>query len=98
MWRLSFRPELEDDIAQAVDWYNDKRSGLGDEFLTEFQAAIGRIYDNPLLFAIAENGLRPCRLRRFSYIIHIDVSGNDVLIVAVMGGGRDDTVFAYRYG
>ena len=98
MWKLSFRPEVEDDVVEAVAWYDDKRTGLGDEFLAEYLAAIRRIRDNPLLFAVAANGLRPCRLQRFSYIVHFVVNGNDLLVVAVMNGGRDDAAFLHRNG
>jgi len=98
MWELSYRPEVEDDVVDAVTWYDDKRPGLGDEFLLEYLASIRRIHDNPLLFSIAANGLRPCRLKRFSYIIHFSVDGNEILIVALMGGGRDDSAFAHRNG
>ena len=98
MWHISYRPELEDDVVDAIAWYDDKRPGLGEMFLVEYLAAIGRIRDNPLLFAVAANGLRPCRLKRFSYIIHFDVDGNDVLIVALMAGGRDDSAFIHRSG
>ena len=96
MWQLSYRPEVEDDIVAAVRWYDDKRTGLGDEFLSEYLSAIGRIHENPLWFAVAANGLRPCRLKRFSYIVHFDVDGNGILVVAVMGGGRDDAAFSHR--
>ncbi len=96
MWHLSYRPEVEEDIVDAVTWYDDKRLGLGDELLFEYLAAIQRIRDNPLLFAAAANGLRPCRLKRFSYIVHFDVDGNDILVVALMGGGRDDSAFVHR--
>jgi len=98
MWNLSYRPEVEDDIVDAVTWYDDKQFGLGDELLLEYLAAIQRIRDNPLLFAIAANGLRPCRLKRFSYIVHFVVDGNDILVVALMGGGRDDSAFVHRNG
>ncbi len=98
MWHLSYRPEVEDDVVNAVTWYDDKRSGLGDEFLLEYLAAIQRIWDKPLLFAIAANGLRPCRLKRFPYIVHFDVDGDNILVVALMGGGRDDSAFAHRNG
>ncbi len=98
MWELSYRPEVEDDVVDAVTWYDDKRPGLGDEFLLEYLAGIRRIRDNPLLFSIAANGLRPCRLKRFSYIIHFDVDDNAILVVALMGGGRDDSAFAERNG
>lgn len=95
MWQLSYRPEVEDDVVDAFTWYDDKRPGLGDEFLLEYLAGIR---DNPLLFSVAANGLRPCRLKRFSYIIHFDVDGNNVLVVALMCGGRDDPAFVRRNG
>jgi len=97
MWHLSYRPEIEDDVVDAASWHEDKLLGLGDEFVAEYVAAIKRIQDNPLLFAVAKNGLRPCRLKRFSYIIHFDVDGSNVLIVALMAGGRDDS-FIHRNG
>lgn len=98
MWHLSYRPEVEGDVVDAVTWYEDKRAGLGDEFLFEYLAAIRRIRSNPLLFAVAANGLRPCRLHRFSYIVHFDVDGTSILIVALMGGGRDNSILANRNG
>ena len=98
MWTLSYRPEVEDDLVAAVDWYDRKQFGLGEDFLAEYLAAIRRVCDNPLLFAIAANGLRPCRLKRYSYIIHFHIVENDILIIAVMGGARDDPAFVYRNG
>ena len=53
MWYLTYRPEVEDDVCDAAAWYDDKRAGLGDEFIAEYVSAIRRIQDNPLLFAIA---------------------------------------------
>jgi len=47
MWHLSYRPEVEDDVVDAVTWYDDKLPGLGDEFLSEYLAPIQRIRDNP---------------------------------------------------
>jgi len=98
MWHLSYRPEVEDDIVNGVTWYDDKRSGLGYEFLLEYLAAIQRIRANPLLFAVAANGLRPCRLKRFACIVHFNVDDDNILVVALMGGGRDDSAFAHRNG
>jgi hypothetical protein len=96
MWHLKYRPEIEDDVCESATWYDDKRLGLGDEFIADYVAAILRIQDNPLLFAVAQNGLRPCRLKRFPYIIHFKINGDDLLIVALMRGGRDDSSFIYR--
>jgi hypothetical protein len=95
MWHLSYRPEVEDDIVNGVTWYDDKRSGLGYEFLLEYLAAIQLIRDNPLLFAVAATGLPPYRLKRFAYIVHFNVDDDNILVVALMGGGRDDSAFAH---
>jgi hypothetical protein len=96
MWQVSYRPEVERDISEAIAWYEEKRMGLGDEFMSEFLVAIKRIRDNPFLFAVAANGLRSCRIKRFSYIIHYVINGNDVLVIALMGGHRDDAAFTQR--
>jgi hypothetical protein len=96
MWRLAYRPEVEDDVVAAIRWYDEKRTGLGHDFLAEYLAAIRRIRENPLQFARAANGLRPCRLKRFSYIVHFDVLGHEILVIAVMAGGRDESAFLHR--
>lgn len=44
---LIFAPEAEADISTAVDWYESRRAGLGEEFLSHFDACIQRILRNP---------------------------------------------------
>ena len=46
MWALSYRPEIENDVVDAISWYDSKRPGLGDAFKLEYLAAIRRIRDN----------------------------------------------------
>jgi hypothetical protein len=96
MWTVRFRPELEQDVRNARDWYNSKVLGLGDDFVTEFWSAIDRITERPLSFAVASNRLRPCRLHRFSYIVHYRLVGDEILIIAVMNAARDDSAFGDR--
>ena len=96
MWTISFRPEIEEDIRSGSEWYDSKRDGLGDEFIADYWDAIETIGDRPLSFAIAATGLRPCRLSRFSYIVHFRVVERDILIVAVLSGSRDDAVLISR--
>lgn len=96
MWQLSALPEVEDDLVDASLWYEDKRTGLGDEFIAEYLTAVRRIVDNPLMFAVGSNRLRLCRLKRFAWIIHFKVGGNQILIVAVMGAERDESAFINR--
>jgi hypothetical protein len=37
---LFFAPEIEPDFCEASDWYNDRRNGLGAEFVTCVEACI----------------------------------------------------------
>ncbi len=32
-WRVVVRPEIEQDLADAADWYNSREDGLGDGFI-----------------------------------------------------------------
>ena len=96
MWRLVVRPQVEEDLVEASLWYDTKQIGLGDQFLAEYVAAIHRILENPWLFSIAVNGLRPCLIKRFSYIIHFVVEDDQIIVIAVMNAARDESSFMHR--
>ena len=96
MWRLVVSSQVEDDLVDAALWYDKKQIGLGDQFLAEYVAAIYRMSENPLLFSIAANGLRPCLIKRFSYLIHFTVEENQIIVIAVMSASRDDSSFMDR--
>jgi toxin ParE2 len=73
----------EQEIDEAVSYYNGQVAGLGDAFLLEAIAAIERIRQFPDAWHPLGENVRRCRLRRFPYglIYHADESG--VLVVAV---------------
>jgi hypothetical protein len=99
MWRLVVRPQVEDDLVEASLWYDKKQIGLGDQFLAEYEAAIYSILENPWLFSIAANGLRPCLIKRFSYIIyiiHFVVEDDRIIVIALMNAARDDLSFMHQ--
>ncbi len=87
---------MADDLRGAVDWYDGKRIGLGDEFLVEYWSAIERITDQPLAYGVRQTGLRACRLARFPYMVHYRCDEEGILVVAVMYGGRDTPAWIDR--
>ena len=93
---VRFRPEVADDLRDATAWYEAKRSGLGDEFLREYWSAVERITNQPFAYAVSELGLRACRLARFPYVVHYRCAEDEVLVVAVMFGGRDTPAWIDR--
>lgn len=42
-WVVVTRPQAEDDVTEAADWYDTQRAGLGDEFVEEILA----VFDAP---------------------------------------------------
>jgi hypothetical protein len=48
-YKLVFAPEIEVDLGDAYIWYEDRRPGLGEEFLSCVDACIQAIYRMPEL-------------------------------------------------
>jgi hypothetical protein len=84
MWRLVIRPQVEDNLVEAFLWHDKKQIGLGDQFLDEYVTEIYRILENPSLFSIAGNGLRPCVIKRFSYFIHFVIEDDQIIVIAAL--------------
>ena len=34
-WQVVARPQAENDVIEAAEWYDTQRAGLGDEFIDE---------------------------------------------------------------
>jgi toxin ParE1/3/4 len=76
--------EAEGELRAALDRYEDIRAGLGGEFRREFEAALARVRQNPLLYAVDdETGTRLYPFHRFPYnLVYLDL-GDHVWIAAV---------------
>jgi toxin ParE1/3/4 len=48
-WVVEFRPEVEQDMAEAAAWYETRQAGLGREFVEEVIQVWRALADNPLL-------------------------------------------------
>jgi plasmid stabilization system protein ParE len=62
---LIFAPEVEQDLREAFDWYQERRPGLGEEFLTCVDACIQAICRNPEMQTLIYKDYRRGLLRRF---------------------------------
>jgi plasmid stabilization system protein ParE len=73
---VQFRPEAEADVGRAYLWYEDKRLGLGDEFLEALDRAIVQIVAHPASGPLMHRTARRVLLDRFPYgvfyVIHTD--------------------------
>jgi hypothetical protein len=82
-----------DEIADAAMWFDAQRSGLGLEFWNAVEASLALVEQNPLRFgkgefATSEIDVRFAIVRRFNYVIHFAIEGDEVQVAAVAHAAR----------
>lgn len=77
------------DIAEARDWYEPQRGGLGDEFLQSIENCIDAIQSNPDLFPIAYKHYRQALVRRFPYAVYYECIGEAAVVYTVFHCARN---------
>jgi hypothetical protein len=74
----------EREFAEAVDFYNAERPGLGYELAEEVQRTLDRISAFPEAWPIFSQRTRRCIVRRFPYGVLYQVRADCVLFVALL--------------
>lgn len=82
--------EAEEELAAAARWYEQKRAGLGVEFMAALDRTFDQIRDAPLSFPCwhEDRPFRRCVVRRFPYVVIFQSSEQVVQVVAVAHGRR----------
>jgi len=93
---LIILPEAEQDIAEARDWYEGRRAGLGRAFVEAINARIRVIQRNPEAFALVHESYRRALVERFPYMIFYEPSENAIVIHAVFHCARDPQAWQRR--
>jgi len=100
-WRVVARPQAEDDITEAADWYDNQSAGLGDEFIDEILAVFDELRSNPLLHGrrhLTKN-IRWRYPERFPYRVIFEVIEEEhlVIVAAVIHAARHDRIWLKRF-
>ena len=81
--KIEFLEAAEIELDEAFKWYEAQQKNLGMQFLTEFDAAIRRISAYPKSYALLENGVRRCLIKRFPYGVLYGIDADTIVIIAV---------------
>ncbi len=83
---VKFLETAENELNDAVAFYNIQRYGLGFEFAKDVNNTIDRIIEHPEAWTTVSfsSRTRRCLTQRFPYNIVYQVSGDTLLIIAVM--------------
>ena len=93
---LVVQPEAEADIAEAFRWYEEKREGLGLEFVGVVDACLAAIERHPQSYAVVRGQTRRAVLRRFPYSIFYLVDGDRMVVVACVHASRSPATWQRR--
>ena len=88
-YQLIVRPEAEEDIKEAYQWYEEQGVRLGDDFLLCIEEGLSKIQRDPKMYPIVYRNIRRILIRRFPFGIFYVVSSEKLVVLAVLHGRRD---------
>jgi plasmid stabilization system protein ParE len=86
---LIVAPEAEQDVAEAYAWYEDQRTGLGEDFLGCVEASIEAILRTPEMYSVIHKSYRRALVRRFPYAVFYEFETDVVTVYCVFHSSRD---------
>jgi plasmid stabilization system protein ParE len=93
---IRFHSEAEQELKDAVIWYDYQRKGLGAEFFLCIDESIERIQNNPQLYPIVHKNIRRTVIRRFPFAIFYEVSESEIRIIGIFHARRDPSQWKSR--
>lgn len=97
---MTFNLELhelaEEELWEAVDYYDENRHRLGREFARELQTVMKNVREHPARFPKVKNELRKAVLNRFPYIIIFEIQSDTVFVLSIFHTSRNPKVWQER--
>ena len=87
--QIIVRPEAEQEVQQAFDWYQEQSAGLGLEFLRTIEACLSGVTRNPFAYTVAKvPNVRRALVRRFPYALFYLADDDAIVVIAVFNVKR----------
>jgi plasmid stabilization system protein ParE len=102
--RVELHPDARAELRSAALWYEERRAGLGDEFVAEISAALDRISrgpeSNPRWPGTSDRQplIRKLTTRRFPYVIAFEQHEGSALVLAIAHAKRRPLYWLARTG
>jgi toxin ParE1/3/4 len=85
---IIFHPDIELEVKASYKWYQNQADGLGEDFLTELEAAYQAIVELPDTWPKFQLGFRRFLLSKFPFSVIYRSSQETIFVVAVMHNSR----------
>jgi toxin ParE1/3/4 len=94
--KIILRPAAEDDLDEASAWYEEKRDGLGKQFLASVNDTLEKLRRQPDLGIVVHKRMRRANVRRFPYGVFYVVEPERLVVVGVLHGRRAPRIWKSR--
>ena len=84
------------EVADAVQWYEEKAEGLGREFLDELDRIVRLVRAYPLMATQIEEEIRRFLFTRFPYSLIYGIDQETIVVIAVAHQHREPRYWADR--
>jgi toxin ParE1/3/4 len=88
-YQLIVKPEVEEDIKSAYDWYEEQQLGLEESFLDGVDLAFDQILNSPKSYQERYKKTRIHFTDRFPFGVHYRIEGIRLIVLAVLHTSRD---------
>lgn len=95
-YKLTLRKEAEFDIEEQFEFFEEKRVGLGHDFLLCVEEAIDKLQKNPLIYRKIYKELRRTAITRFPLRVFYLVQNQNIIVTAVLHAKKDPTSWRNR--
>ncbi|HYN23557.1 MAG TPA: type II toxin-antitoxin system RelE/ParE family toxin [Pyrinomonadaceae bacterium] len=81
--KISFLLPAQTEFEEAMEYYDEQRTGLGIEFSGEVGQALDRISHYPEAWSQLSSRIRRCLVNRFPYSVIYEVRSELLIIIAI---------------
>lgn len=89
-------PPADQELIEAIDYYNDQLVGLGDQFYTSFLNTVSYITKAPEAWKKVGSNTRRINIKRFPYLILYVLDEQDILITCIAHQHRNPWFYMER--
>jgi toxin ParE1/3/4 len=100
-YMLIFTNESQEDLREGFLWYEEKRDGLGTDFMLAIKATVKSIERNPFAYSQAPThipNIRRAVVFKFSYLIFYTIVQQSVIILSIVSSKQDTAIWKTRIG
>jgi len=97
-YRLILSDKAEQDIQDAVQWYDSQRKGWGFEFAYCLEERLEMIAQFPYMYPIVYKNARKALIRKFPYVVlyYIEEANKTVCVFPVVSTHRSSGIWRRR--